>query len=104
MDPVFEAFKKEYIYQELHGFKSCTVDGYTDFVFCKDNGNIYSAIRLDEIIRKAIRDYNKQETAIASKEEREPHFLPHFSCHTLRHTFASRLCERDVNVKVIQKV
>lgn len=28
--------------------------------------------------------------------------LPRFSCHTLRHTFTSRLCEAGVNMKVIQ--
>ena len=30
--------------------------------------------------------------------------LPHISNHMLRHTFCTRLCERDVNVKVIQTV
>jgi integrase len=28
--------------------------------------------------------------------------LPHFSCHSLRHTFTTRMCEAGVNVKVIQ--
>ena len=30
--------------------------------------------------------------------------LPHFSCHHLRHTFATRLCEAESNLKVIQSV
>lgn len=30
--------------------------------------------------------------------------LPNFSCHILRHTFATRLCESGVNIKVIQDV
>lgn len=30
--------------------------------------------------------------------------LPHFSCHHLRHTFATRLCEVESNLKVIQSV
>ncbi len=51
-----------------------------------------------------VKAYNKQEEAIAKAEDREPHFLPHFSCHVLRHTFCTRLCERDVNLKVIQTV
>ena len=29
-------------------------------------------------------------------------FLPHFSCHSLRHTFTTRMCEAGVNIKVIQ--
>lgn len=37
--------------------------------------------------------------------ENEPECLiPHFSCHILRHTFATRLCEQGVNIKVIQAV
>lgn len=30
--------------------------------------------------------------------------MPNFSCHILRHTFATRLCESGVNIKVIQDV
>ena len=30
--------------------------------------------------------------------------LPDFSCHHLRHTFATRLCQTTSNVKVIQYV
>lgn len=30
--------------------------------------------------------------------------LPRFSCHITRHTFCSRLCENETNVKVIQEV
>ena len=30
--------------------------------------------------------------------------LPNFSCHNLRHTFATRLCEAGVNIKVIQEI
>ena len=32
----------------------------------------------------------------------ERQLLPHFSCHSLRHTFTTRMCEAGVNVKVIQ--
>ena len=30
--------------------------------------------------------------------------LPDFSCHILRHTFATRLCESGINLKVIQDI
>lgn len=40
----------------------------------------------------------------AKREHREPVIIPHFSCHVLRHTFCSRLCESDMNVKVIQEI
>ena len=38
------------------------------------------------------------------KENRDPIILPHFSCHIFRHTFASRFCENETNIKVIQEV
>lgn len=36
--------------------------------------------------------------------ESDPILLPDFSCHNLRHTFATRLCESGINLKVIQDV
>ena len=40
----------------------------------------------------------------AKNEHREPVIIPHFSCHHLRHTFCTRFCENETNVKVIQSV
>lgn len=40
----------------------------------------------------------------AEKENREPILLPGFSCHNLRHTFATRYCENETNLKVIQEI
>ena len=40
----------------------------------------------------------------AARENREPVMLPEFSCHHLRHTFATRLCEVESNLKVIQAI
>src|SRR5574344_462905 len=30
--------------------------------------------------------------------------IPNFSCHNLRHTFATRLCESGANIKAIQSI
>ena len=30
--------------------------------------------------------------------------LPRFSCHSLRHTFATRMCEAGVNIKAVQDI
>ena len=38
------------------------------------------------------------------KHHRDPVILPAFTCHIMRHTFATRLCESDMNLKVIQSV
>ena len=37
-------------------------------------------------------------------KNREPLILPHFTCHSLRHTFCARFCENESNLKVIQSV
>ncbi len=104
MQAVMDGFKEEYFVAETKEFKTCTLEGYTDFIFTKTNGNVFTSERLDKVLSDIVKAYNKQEEAIAKAEDREPHFLPHFSCHVLRHTFCTRLCERDVNLKVIQTV
>lgn len=40
----------------------------------------------------------------AKKEKREKVLISQFSCHHLRHTFATRLCETETNLKVIQSI
>ena len=104
MQPVIEAFMDEYKWAESKHFVSETIDGYTDFIFTKQNGSVYTSNRLDQALKDIVRAHNKQEEAIAELEDREPVLLPHISNHMLRHTFCTRLCERDVNVKVIQTV
>lgn len=104
MDPVMEAFKEEFQYAEARGFPSDTVDGYTNFIFTMRDGQVYTCVRLDKALRDIVDDYNRHETKLAEIEDREPFYLPRFSNHILRHTFCTRLCERDVNIKVIQTV
>lgn len=104
MLPVIQGFKEEYIIAKSKGFKTVTLDGYTDFIFTQQNGTLYTSIRLDGALLKIVRAYNEQEMAIAEYEHRAPELLPHISNHMLRHTFCTRLCERDVNLKVIQTV
>ena len=48
--------------------------------------------------------HNSEEEVAAKKEKREPIMIPRFSCHIFRHTFASRFCENETNIKVIQEV
>ena len=49
-------------------------------------------------------NYNNEEEITAAREKRNPLILPYFSCHILRHTFATRLCEQETNLKVIQSI
>ncbi len=104
MLPVIDALKEEYLIAKSKKFKTVKIDGYDDFVFTQENGNVYSSIRLDYALKLIVDAHNKQEDEIAEAEHRKPFYLPHISNHMLRHTFCSRLCERDVNIKVIQTV
>ena len=54
---------------------------------------------LNKAIRRIIRDCNDEQF---EKSEEPEVLLPHFSCHSLRHTFTTRMCEAGVNIKVIQ--
>jgi len=100
LDFVKEAFLTERENQQVSGIQ-CTViiDGYTGFIFLnRDDGTFYHG-SLNKTIRRIIRDCNLE---VLEKGEVEPVLLLHFSCHSLRHTFTTRMCEAGVNVKVIQ--
>ena len=100
LDFVKEAFIKEKEVQELLDIKcEATIDGYTDFIFVNRFGNVQHQGTLNKAIRRIIRDCNDEQFL---KSDNPKVLLPHFSCHSLRHTFTTRMCEAGVNVKVIQ--
>lgn len=77
------------------------IDGYTDFIFINRFGNVQHQGTLNKAIRRIIRECND---AQLSKGLKDPVLLPSFSCHSLRHTFTTRLVEAGVNMKVVQDV
>ena len=94
------AFLEEKRRQEEEGTKCLVrVDGYTDFIFINRFGMLQHQSTLNKAIRRITRDSND---AVLRKNPNAKVLLPHFSCHSLRHTFTTRMCEADVNVKVIQ--
>lgn len=102
LDYVKEAFIKEKQYQEYNGL-SCKarIDGYTDFIFINRFGSVQHQGTLNKALRRIIRDCNEAQLAKGTKN---PVLLPNFSCHSLRHTFTTRLVEEGVNIKVVQDV
>ena len=97
---VKEAFLMEKERQELLGLHcEATVDGYTDFIFVNRFGQPQHQATLNKAIRRIIRNCNDKQFL---ESENPEVLLPHFSCHSLRHTFTTRMCEAGVNVKVIQ--
>ena len=86
------------------GIKQPVVDGYTGFVFLSRRGSVFSGGSVNDVIEYIVRAYNLTETKQAKEQNREPVLLPHFSAHNLRHTFCTRLCENETNLKVIQEI
>ncbi len=102
LDYVREAFLEERRFQEQFGIHcKVTIDGYTDFIFVNRFGSAQHQGTLNKALRRIVRDCNEEQLA---KEGKEPVLLPRFSCHSLRHTFTTRLIEQNVNVKVVQDV
>ena len=104
INEVYEAFLEEYQIQKMTGFCTQEIDGYSGFVFASSNGTVTLPEEVNRAIHSIVADYNKEETANAKKEMREPLLLPDFSAHHLRHTFCTRLCENEANLKVIQSI
>ena len=59
---------------------------------------------VNRAIKRIYESYNAEEVVKAKRERREPILIPHFSCHHCRHTFCSRLCENETNLKIIQSI
>lgn len=80
---------------------NATIDGYTDFVFLNRFGGLHTQGTLNKMYKRIIRDCNDAEFL---KSENPKVLLPNFSSHTLRHTFATRLCESGMNMKLMQDI
>ena len=104
LDVVKDAFEMEREEQEETGFNDQVIDGMTGFIFQNRYGDVPNPQAVNHTIKRIISNYNAEEVLNAKKEKREPLIIPDFSCHHLRHTFATRLCEAETNLKVVQSV
>lgn len=99
---VKEAFMMEKKYHQEAGLECHSViDGYSDFIFLNRNGEVYGQASLNKAIKRIIRDCNDEQFL---KSESPEVLLPNFSCHSLRHTFTTRLCEAGKNIKLMQDI
>ena len=76
----------------------------TNFIFTNRFGNPHNPQAVNRAIKRIVDTPNAEAEVEAQTKKREPLMLPRFSCHIFRHTFASRFCENETNVKVIQEV
>ncbi len=99
---VKEAFLMEKAFQEMNKLRcKSVIDGYTDFIFINRFGMVQHQGTLNKALRRIIRDCNERQF---KKGGKNPVLLPSFSCHSLRHTFTTRMVEEGVKIKVIQDI
>lgn len=104
VDTVYDALQMELDDQKEHGFNETVIDGMKGFIFMNRFGNIHNPQAVNRAIKRIYEAHNAEEVVKAAKQHREPVIIPHFSCHHLRHTFCSRFCENETNLKVIQSI
>ena len=97
-------FQMEREEQEENGGCDAELDGMTGFVFTNRYGGVQKPQAVNRTIKRIISSYNAEEIVEAKKQKRSAVLLPDFSCHHLRHTFCTRLCENETNLKVIQSI
>lgn len=101
IDVVYDVLAELYQHRKKYSF---SIGGMTDFVFLNKKHSLYTSPLLNTSIKRIVKAYNKEAVMNAEKHSIEPFLLPSFTCHTLRHTFCTRLCEQETNLKVIQSI
>lgn len=64
----------------------------------------HNSASVNRAIDRICAAYIEDETVLADQEGRDPVLIRHFSAHNLRHTFCTRFCENERNIKVIQEI
>lgn len=101
---VRKALLQERKRQMKEGGSSAEIDGYTGFVFTNRFGYVHNPQTINRAIKRIYTACNEEEAARAEKEHRKPLVIRHFSVHNLRHTFCTRFCENETNIKIIQDI
>ncbi len=86
------------------GGKYASIDGYTGFVFLNSAGNVHNYSRVYRSLKDIVASYNKKERKETQRDGRTPCYLPKISPHIFRHTFCTRMCENNINIKVLQDI
>ena len=106
--PMFQNVRRElqneYMRQEKTGFCKDEVDGYTGFIWQNRFGTVLGPHLVNRAIARIVEDHNAMEMETAKSENRKPLIIPQFSVHQLRHTFCTRLCENETDLKLIQEI
>ena len=81
------------IYEILNSLKD---KNGNEYIFTRQKDQLYTNQILNKAIKSIVEKYNQ--------EAEFNHQLPLFTCHMARKTFCSRLCEQNINPKVLQEI
>ncbi len=88
--------------QKLNGRCESVVDGYSGFVFMNRDKKVMMFSSVNKAIARIVKEQNKQ--ASEDKSVENPVMLTHFTAHSFRHTFCTRLFEKSQDFKAIQEL
>lgn len=74
-----------------------SVDGKSDFCFLSCHGKPFFTTGINDPLENIVNSYNRTSSPESLK-------LPPISCHTFRHSFATRMFESGVDPKIIQEI
>jgi len=93
---VGDALKNEYEISKLTRASNREyIPGEKGTVFLNSKGSMLYASTVNNAIRNIVNSYNR---------DNPEKTIDNFSVHQIRHSFCTRLCEQDVNLKVVQSV
>ncbi len=104
LEEVKKALLQEKQQQMQRGYNTADIDGYNGFIFTNREGYVHNPQTINRAIQRIYTAYNNQEKDRAKAEHREANSIRHFSIHNLRHTFCTRFCENETNIKIIQEI
>ncbi len=77
--------------------------GYDDFIFVNRFGHVFNQSAINTAIQRMVKKINL-EILDNIDEKDDPVLIPFFSCHVLRHTFATKMIYFGMNVKALQDI
>lgn len=96
-DEVYELFKMQKKYQKQMRIRDdIAIDGYKGIVFTAKTGNPYTHESIVTTTKLVVKRANEWEAERAKQENRKPVVIRSHTPHVWRHTFITRLVEKEV--------
>lgn len=92
-EEVYQAFQR--VIKNRKGAKPFIIDGYTNFLFLKQNGYPMTAVDYGGMFGRLVKKYNKSHKEVLPKTT---------TPHAMRHTFCTRLANAGMNPKALQYI